>query len=94
MLSSTNARRQSDVAIFGIAGSIDHTEDGAVINGVRAPKPGDDSYEIWAALNNLKKEWGTEPTAATAGRLAVELKRDTNSTIVTFLQWKKFHGIA
>lgn len=90
MQTQANARRATDLAVIKGHGD-NHTDDGHVVNGVRAPTPADDSYEVWAALNNVKKEWGAEPTATTATRLAATMGRDVNQTIVTFLQWKKFH---
>lgn len=89
MDADTVERRQPSLFIFNKA-FIDHTDDGQVNNNVRAPKENDANYFIWNALNQLH-EIGAEPTIKTAVRLAHELKVDENSTVVTFLQWKKFH---
>jgi len=68
----------------------DHTEDGKTLNGVRAPTEKDAHYPVWTALNELV-EFGAIPTAKTAVKLAQSMNRDVNATVVTFLQWKKFH---
>ena len=90
MMDATNALRTNDQAFLD-AGSIDHTEAGTVANGVRAPKQEDASFKVWSALNTLNS-WGATPSGLTASRLASKLGLDLNSTVVTYLQWKKFHG--
>jgi hypothetical protein len=91
MLDTTNTRRATD-HFLAVAHETDHKEGGLVVNGVRAPTKNDANFEVWAALNNLRAEWGSMSTVVTAIRLAKELSRDENSTVMTFLQWEKFHA--
>jgi hypothetical protein len=69
-----------------------HTDEfGTVANSVKAPMEGDDTFPIWFALTELH-EMGATPSLKTAKKIAENLGRDLNATIVTYLQWKKFHG--